>query len=270
MIDSISSDRKRNIDGQISLFASDDIYVPEIQYPNIREFDKKALLAMEKEMTGLYISGHPLDDYAQSLKLQTSNEIGKIFSHNEMLDDNLEISMPDDVIINNESGINDNDRVILGGILTQVNKKVTRNNTIMAFLQLEDLTGTIEVIVFPKTLDRVRELCNEDDLVLIKGRISLKTDELPKLICESIEPLEKINSTKVYLRVENTIKAKELSLSLKDLIKNYKGDTPIYIFATDQRQQFRVPRDRWIDVNEESLRVLRSFIGEENVKVIEL
>ncbi|NFS28665.1 DNA polymerase III subunit alpha [Clostridium botulinum] len=269
MVDSISSDRKRNIDGQISLFASDDIYVPEIEYPNINEFDKRSLLTMEKEMTGLYISGHPLDDYAQSLKFQTSNEIGKIFSHHELLDDTLEIQMLDDVI-NNESGINDNDRVILGGILTQVNKKVTRNNTIMAFLQLEDLTGTIEVIVFPKVLDRVRELCNEDDLVIIKGRISLKTDELPKLICESIEPLEKINSSKIYLRVQNTIKAKELSLNLKELIKDYKGDTPIYIFATDQRQQFRVPRDRWLDINEESLGVLRKFIGEENVKVIEL
>ena len=102
----------------------------------------------------------------------------------------------------------DNDRVILGGILAGVNQKVTRNNTIMAFLKLEDLTGTIEVIVFPKTLDKVKELCVTDSLVIIKGRLSLKEDEPPKLICESIEPLEKINTSKVYLRVDDTIEAK--------------------------------------------------------------
>ncbi|GAA0078995.1 DNA polymerase III subunit alpha [Clostridium sp. CTA-5] len=270
VMDNVSNDRKRNIDGQISLFASDDLKQPEIQYPNINEFDKRSLLTMEKEMTGLYISGHPLDDYAQSLKMQTSNEIGKIFSIHESLDSPIELDMNEDILINNEVGIKDNDRVILGGILTQVDKKVTRNNTIMAFLKLEDLSGTIEVIVFPKTLDRVRNLCIEDSLVIIKGRISLKAEELPKLICESIEPLEKVNSSKIYLKVDNTIKARELNNNLKSLVKEYKGDTPIYIFAAEQRQQFRVPRDRWVSLESEVMNILRNYLGDENVKIVEL
>ena len=85
MMDSVSSDKRRNIDGQISLFASEDLKNPEVNYPNIKEFNKRNLLAMEKEMTGFILSGHPLDDYAQSLKMQTTNEISKIFLVQENL-----------------------------------------------------------------------------------------------------------------------------------------------------------------------------------------
>ena len=138
----------------------------------------------------------------------------------------------------------------------------------MAFLKLEDLTGTIEVIVFPKTLDKVKELCVTDSLVIIKGRLSLKEDEPPKLICESIEPLEKINNSKIYLRVEDTIEAKELNKKLKELlIKEYLGDTPIYIFASKEKQKFRVPRDRWISLESDVINLLKENLGEENVKI---
>ncbi|HEX9026917.1 MAG TPA: OB-fold nucleic acid binding domain-containing protein, partial [Clostridium sp.] len=147
---------------------------------------------------------------------------------------------------------------------------VTRNNTIMAFLKLEDLTGTIEVIVFPKTLDKVKELCVTDSLVIIKGRLSLKEDEPPKLICESIEPLEKIDNSKIYLRAEDTIAAKELSKKLKELLmKEHLGDTPIYIFASKEKQKFRVPRDRWVSLDDNVINFLKENLGEENVKIQE-
>jgi len=268
MIDNISSDKKRNIDGQISLFATEELKNPEVKYPEIKEFNKRNLLAMEKEMTGLYITGHPLDDYAQSLKMQTTNEISKIFFVQETLDDTLESDIGEVAIFNNQDALQDNDRVILGGILASVNQKVTRNNSIMAFLKLEDLTGTIEVIVFPKTLDKVKELCVTDSLVIVKGRLSLKEDEPPKLICESIEPLEKMNTSKVYLRVEDTIAAKELNKNLRELlIKEYLGDTPIYIFASREKQKFRVPRDRWVSLESDVIGLLKETLGEENVKI---
>ena len=118
-------------------------------YPNIKEFAKNNLLAMEKEMTGLYLSGHPLDEYAKSLKVMTSTTIQKIYdckeAHNEGID-------------HEEYSIHDEDKVVVGGIITEVTQKVTRNNQIMAFIKIEDLSATIEVIVFPKTLDRVRNL----------------------------------------------------------------------------------------------------------------
>ena len=269
LIDNISSDKKRNIDGQISLFGiTEELKNPEVNYPNIKEFDKRNLLAMEKEMTGLYITGHPLDDYAQSLKMQTTNEISKIFSAHETLDESLSQNVSEVNLFEGKNVLKDNDRVILGGILSSVNQKVTRNNTIMAFLTLEDLTGSIEVIVFPKTLENVKNLCVTDSLVIVKGRISLKEDEAPKLLCESIEPLEKINSSKVYLRADNEIEAKKLSIRLKEILKEeHKGDTPIYLVAMRERQKYRVPRDRWIALNSDIISVLRKNFGEENVKV---
>ncbi|NRY60698.1 DNA polymerase III subunit alpha [Clostridium beijerinckii] len=270
LIDNISSDKRRNIDGQISLFASEELKNPEVNYPNIKEFTKRNLLAMEKEMTGLYITGHPLDDYAQSLKMQTTNEISKIFLVQETLDDSLESDMGEINMFNRQDALQDNDRVILGGILASVNQKVTRNNSIMAFLKLEDLTGTIEVIVFPKTLEKVKELCVTDSLVIVKGRLSLKEDEPPKLICESIEPLEKVNTSKVYLRVDDKVAATILSKKLKELlIKEYIGDTPIYIFESKGKQKFRVPRDRWISLESDVMNLLRQTLGDENVKVLD-
>lgn len=274
LIDNISNDKKRNIDGQISLFGTEELKNPEVRYPNINEFDKRNLLSMEKEMTGLYITGHPLDEYTQSLKIQTTNEIADILSQHEILDDEINSSIDsyeDNQIFNkNSNRIKDNDRVILGGILASVNQKVTRNNTIMAFLTLEDLSGTIEVIVFPKTLDKVKSLCVTDGLVVIKGRVSIKEDEQTKLICETIEPLEKINSSKVYLRVENEIEAKELNKQLKVLITDKcKGDTPIYLCAVKERQKFRVPRDRWISLESDIIDILKNKFGEDSVKVSE-
>ena len=264
LIDSVSSDKKRNIDGQMSLFgAAEELKNPEVNYPNIKEFHKRNLLAMEKEMTGLYITGHPLDDYAKSLKMQTTTEISKIFSAQENFNDNINTN-----VFEGKNILKDNDRVILGGILASVNQKVTRNNSIMAFLTLEDLTGSIEVIVFPKTLDNVKSLCVTDGLVIIKGRISLKEDEQPKLLCETIEPLEKINSSKVYIRADNEIEAKKLNLRLKEiLMEEHKGDIPIYIVAMRERQKYRVPRDRWISLESDAVSVLRENLGEENIKV---
>ena len=275
LIDNISSDKKRNIDGQISLFGTEELKNPEVRYPEINEFDKRNLLAMEKEMTGLYITGHPLDEYARSLKMQTTNEIADISSVHETLDDELNSSMGEnfengDMFEKNSHKLQDNDRVILGGILASVNQKVTRNNTIMAFLTLEDLSGTIEVIVFPKTLDKVKALCVTDTLVIIKGRLSIKEDEETKLICETIEPLEKIDSSKVYLRAENEIEAKEINQVLKSLISTeYKGDTPIYLCAVKERQKFRVPRDRWVSLESNIISILKEKFGEQNVKVSE-
>ena len=270
LIDNISSDKKRNIDGQTSLFATEELKNPEVRYPEIKEFNKKNLLAMEKEMTGLYITGHPLDDYAQSLKMQTTNEISKIFSVQETLDETFESEITEGSLFNRQDSLQDNDRVILGGILTGVNQKVTRNNTIMAFLKLEDLTGTIEVIVFPKILDKVKSLCITDSLVIVKGRLSLKEDEPPKLICESIEPLEKLNTSKVYVRVDDIIQAKEFNKKLKDLLKDeYKGDIPIYICATKEKQKFRVPRDRWVSLESDAVNILKGTLGEENIKVLD-
>ena len=270
VMDGASNERKRNIDGQMSLFslAEDAIDIPKIVFPNIKEFDKRHILLMEKEMTGLYLSGHPLDEYKQSLKLQTSTTIETIEKSYEIFLENINAEL-EESMISEEPVINDNDTVIIGGILTEVNQKVTRNNTMMAFLKLEDLTGTIEVIVFPKALDRLRHIIKEDTLVKLKGRVSIKEDELPKVICENIDGLEKVNGNKLYIRVKDRVAIREANNDIKKIIGDCVGNTPIYLFDAEKRQNYRLSKDKWINEDDEVIENLKSHFGEENVKLIE-
>lgn len=195
IMDGIQKQKRNNIEGQVNLFM--DIMdnkesSMDIKYPNIKEFDKKYILQMEKEMTGLYFSGHPLEEYEETLKIQTSHLISDIIPK-ESLEGNL---------VDTISSIKDGDKVVVGGMITHVSKKLTRNNDMMAFIVLEDLYSSIEVIVFPKIFNMARNIINEDEVVLLKGRVSLREDEQPKLICEFMEPLVKINSEKLYILVE--------------------------------------------------------------------
>lgn len=265
LIDGISSQKKKNIDGQISLFGAlseEDSESLEISYPNIKEFAKKYKLAMEKEMTGLYLSGHPLDDYKRSLKLQTSIEIGNIQEEHKKFEE-TPMEMVSDLI-----SLKDGERVVIGGILNQVSRKVTRNNTIMAFATLEDLSGMMELVVFPKTLEKCNSLIHEDLMVVAKGRLSFKEDEEPKLLCEEIKPLENVNSDKVYIKVDDKEKAMAIGKALKVLVEPYKGDSAVYIFAAKERQSFRMNREGWVDTNTEVISILKEKFGDENVKVV--
>ena len=270
VMDGASNDRKRNIDGQISLFGSSDVSIdiPKVVFPNIKEFDKRHILLMEKEMTGLYLSGHPLDEYKESLKLQTSTTIETIEKSYEIFLESVNSEI-DENMISEEPSINDNDMVIVGGIITEVNQKVTRNNTMMAFLKIEDLTGTIEVIVFPKALDRLRHIIKEDTLVKLKGRVSIKEDELPKIICENIEGLEKVNGSKLYIRVQNKDEVRKASQVIKNIIAGHFGNTPIYLFDSEKRQNYRLSNDKWINEDEEVLEKLKKYFGEENIKLVD-
>ncbi len=266
LLDGIASQKKKNIDGQMSLFASlanNDSESLEITYPNIKEFPKKQLLAMEKEMTGLYITGHPLDEYKESLKQQTSIEIGTIIDEHKKLEENTDTMLESDV------NLNDGDRVIIGGTLTRVSRKVTRNNTIMAFATLEDLSGSIELVIFPKTLERCNSLVHEDLLVVVRGRVSFKEEEEAKILCEEIKILENVNSSKLYVRVEDAQKARDINKVLKVVLEPFKGDTPLYLVAAKEKQSFRLSRDCWVDTEKDVVKFLEKKFGQENVKLID-
>lgn len=268
LMDGVAGDKKRNIDGQISLFAiEEEINMPEVNYPNIKEFNKKNLLSMEKEMTGMYLSGHPLDEYAKSLEMQTTTSVSSIFKVHKAIEENISKGINIEEI-SDQMPIKDNQTVILGGILTEVNQKVTRNNTIMAFLKLEDLSGEIEVIVFPRTLDRVRESISEDALVTIKGRISLKEDEPPKLICEKIEGLEKVDSNKIYIRAADEEAVKKVNYELRRGFEEYKGESAIYVFNASNNKSYRLAREAWLNLDTDIITILKEKYGEDNVKVV--
>ncbi|APH20660.1 DNA polymerase III subunit alpha [Clostridium botulinum] len=261
IMDGIQKQKRNNIEGQVNLFM--DIMDNkessiDIKYPNIKEFDKKYILQMEKEMTGLYFSGHPLEEYEETLKIQTSHLISDIIPK-ESLEGNL---------VDTISSIKDGDKVVVGGMITHVSKKLTRSNDMMAFIVLEDLYSSIEVIVFPKIFNMARNIINEDEVVLLKGRVSLREDEQPKLICEFMEPLVKINSEKLYILVEEK---KDIKLKLqetKGVFLQHKGNIPVYFCTNKERKKFRIDRELWVNGSRELMDNLRNMFGENNVKIL--
>jgi DNA polymerase-3 subunit alpha len=263
LLDGIHNERKRNIKGQISLF--EDIQNNnnnfEIEYPNIREFDKKYKLAMEKEMTGIYISGHPLDDFEETLNNMTNTKISDIVSSSDSLEG-------EENVISESFKVRDGDRVIIGGIITEVSRKVTKNNDLMAFIKLEDLYAGVEVIIFPKILEKNNSLVEEDGLIIIKGRISIREEEQPKVLCEDIKPLVKMNTQKIYILIEDESLIKGTINEIKSkLIKN-SGTTPVYLCTNKERKKYLLDRYLWVDAEIEVLAYLRERFGDNNIKIL--
>ncbi len=259
LLDGASNDRKRNIAGQMNLFTDfEESYKSlEISYPNIKEFEKKYILAMEKEMTGIYISGHPLDDYVDTLEEMTDTTTIDIIGSVEL----------EGETVDGGNYIKDGDRVKIGGIISLVTKKFTKNNDIMAFINVQDLYGEVEVIVFPKTMEKNMMYIKEDALILIKGRITKREDEAPKVICENIEPLIKVEDEKVYIRVANRRAATEAKNILKYLNEFMKGGCPTLIFIEEDRKAYKMPSDLWVNSKLDTMEFLKASFGEENVKI---
>ncbi len=257
VLDGVSNSRKKNIDGQLNLFTDFKHIEVKIQYPEIKEFEKRHILAMEKEMTGLYLSGHPLEEYEKTLSLQTSVKISDIVTNESLENGAIQ-----------QYKIKDGDKVIIGGIITEVVKKITRNNDMMAFAKVEDLYGSIEVIVFPKTFQKIRSLIEEDNIVIIRGRVSLREEEQPKILCENVEPMIKSNSEKLYIQIDEEKILKDKLEEVKSLFLEFKGNVPVYFCTKKERKKFRIDRDLWVNNNVELLSNLRKKFGDENIKVI--
>lgn len=261
IMDGIGGQKKKNIDGQMSLFAdfsNKDDEKMDIKYPDIKEFDKKYILSMEKEMTGLYISGHPLDEYAETLNTVTNTKISDIIVDESLENEETDVKFK----------LQDGDRVVIGGIITEVSRKITKKNTMMAFIKIEDIYGEIEIVVFPKVLDKSNLLINEDGLVIIKGRVSIREEEQPKILAEEIKPLVKASDTKIYVQIEEEKQVRDTINDISLVLSEYSGSTPIYICTKKERKKFLLPENLWIDEKIEVLDFLRRRFGDTNVKVI--
>lgn len=262
VMDGVSNQQKKNIQGQMNLFTDfnektyDDI---EIKYPDIKEYDKKYILAMEKEMTGIYLSGHPLEDYENTLESVTNTKISDIIG-NESLEDGESLEQ--------DNGIVDGARVIIGGIVTEVTKKVTKNNTMMAFIRVEDMYAGIEIVVFPKIFEKNISYIKEDELVIIKGRINKREDEQPKILCEDISPLIKISNEKLYILVESESEVKAALSKIREIGLVYKGNIPIYLCTKKERKKFLIDKSMWVEKNVDSMSFLKDKFGETNIKVL--
>lgn len=264
VMDGINGDRKKNIQGQINLFsdfADQKIDPIDIRYPEIKEFDKKHLLFMEKEMTGLYLSGHPLEEHKEVLKNKTSINIGEIVSSGSLEEG-------DERILLEDKRVKDGQKVKIGGIITSVNKKLTKNNDMMAFVELEDLYGIIELVVFPKVFNKVRHLINEDAMILVSGRVSIREDEAPKILCEDISELAVSSIEKIYIRIDTEEELQPSLKQLKIICPSYKGSIPIYLYVKSINKAFVMNKELWVNGEKELLTFLKNQFGIENVKVV--
>ncbi len=269
-VDSINNQRKKNIDGQVSLFDSSmgkNAITIEEKLPDINEFNEKMLLAMEKDMMGVYISGHPLSEYEQELnKLTTTNcsELNELKENNENSEPNIKIK--------------DGSKVIVGGIIIKKQNKITKNNNMMAFITLEDLYGTIEVIVFPRTLDTYSNYVFEDSLVLIEGNININEEENPKLICNKIKPLVKINEEKLiqekiekperklFLKVKDSYHYKKIRTILVDTLNISQGNDPVIVYNENSKGLIKIQKCNWVNSEDKFLiSELEELLGRENV-----
>jgi DNA polymerase-3 subunit alpha len=259
LLEGMHNDRKKNIEGQLSLFSdfNDNLDFLEVKYPSIKEFEKKYLLAMEKEMTGLYLSGHPLEEFEETLKLQTNTRISEIVS-TEALEEGVTVQA---------ARIRDGDRVIIGGMISEITKKVTKTKDMMAFIRLEDMYGGVEVIIFPKVLRIYNQLIQEDAVIKVSGRVSIREDEAPKILCETLEPLEKMSNEKVYVLIDNETLKKEAFEKMKNALKANKGTQPVLICTKKERLKFQVEREFYVKASEKLLEELSQMFGPGNVKV---
>ena len=249
-IDSINSDIKNNIIGQASIFDTVETKDEEDHLPNINEFPKKALLAMEKEVLGIYISGHPLEPYEKSL-----NKFSTITT--------LEIYNKGDGIKN----LRDGQKVAIGGIIVSRRNMVTKNNNMMAFINIEDMYGPIECIVFPQTFERYSNIILEDNVIAIKGKLSMSEVEEPKIICEQIKLLDDVNLNKMYIKISNDKDSYTIP-RINDILKDYPGEVPVYLYVEKENRTYLADRKLWIKEDINLINKLQELLGPETVKVI--
>ncbi len=278
VMESELSAKKSNVAGQISLFGDYSEEPDETELPDIKEFSKNELLALEKETTGIYFSGHPMEEYEELASQLTNVNTGTIMASVERGEDGN--------IKEVDGGVKDGQMVKLCGIITARKNKTTKSNSQMAFLQIEDLYGGIEVIVFPKILQQYSRILEEENVIVAEGRISIREDEDPKLLCENVALLSEIAQTGtqnkekqghkntavpdgtkpvLYIRM-GTFDEAVLKMAVK-ILERYSGETPVCFFCADTKKKIFAPKNCYIDKNSNVFAELEEIFGKDNIKL---
>ena len=264
IIEDLEASKRRNVDGQIGfgdLFNSaqnePELSSAQFVYPDAEEFSQEILLKYEKEVAGMYLSGHPLTKHLQ-------------------IAEKLHCARISDIVDEEASVYKDNDRVLVLGLISSVKKKITKNDSTMAFVNVEDTFGSVEVIVFPKTLMENPTVFFEGNTLLIHGRVSMREDEDTKLVCDAVEPCPSEASLPKEEIKQEKKKAKGLFLRFdsesspqieccRKLLAIFDGNTPLYYFFSNTKEYKLNPIMQGIDVNPVLLRELRKILGDSNV-----
>jgi DNA polymerase-3 subunit alpha len=253
IMDQLHSNGRNSMAGQISLFdlATEDVKKQyEIPLPNVGEFPRELLLEFEKEVLGIYISGHPLEEYVAMWKKKITNTTTDFY-----LDDDTGVPV-----------VKDNSTVTIGGIISDKKIKYTKNDQIMAFLVLEDLVGSVEVIVFPKTYEGNAPRLNVDAKVFIEGRVSVEDERDAKLIASKIQLFDEVQKT-VWLRFPDKDAYEAKATEINKVIAESDGRDEVAIYLTGTKQIKKLGKAFTIKADKELLSRLEELIGKENVQI---
>ena len=262
ILDSVNESKKKNMEGQVSLFD----LVPEetkssfeIQFPDQPEFDKEVKLAFEKEVLGIYVSGHPLEDY-----LDVMGRICTAKSTDFLLQEPEEGNMTGE---DATTIVKDKQKVTVGGMIVDVRTIFTKKNQMMAYVTIEDLYGTMEVIVFPRDFERNRRVLVEDSKVFISGRVDAQEEKDAKLLCESVTPFEEISKT-LWIQFETKEDYESMEQGLFDAIAGNEGRDHIKIYVKNPKAIKELPSKYNICADQETVQKLSEKFGADNVKVV--
>ena len=255
IVDDVVRRKKTGLEGQMSLFdfvGEEDKKDYEVHYPNVEEFPKEVLLGFEKEVLGIYLSGHPLEDYLGKMKKNVTANAA-------------------DFVREEESGtirVTDNMHVVVGGMIAAKTVKYTRNNQAMAFLTVEDLTGSVEIIVFPKDYERYNRFLNDEEKIFVVGHATVEEEQDGKVICERIVPFDDTRK-ELWLQFPTKSDFSEKEQQVYDILRDSDGNDEVVIYISDVKAFKRLPRNRAVGINSVLLARLTEFLGEKNVKVVE-
>ena len=255
ILDQVNQERKYSMTGQMSLFdmVSDEQKSEfDIPLPDVGEYEKETKLAFEKEVVGVYLTGHPLEDYAEKWKKNISKTT-------------LDFQVDEET---GHAKVYDGAKEIVGGMIAAKTIKYTKNNKTMAFITLEDLVGSVEVVIFPKDYERNQQYLTEENKVFIKGRVSEEDDAPSKLICETVIPFAQTKQ-ELWLQFpdKETYLAREKELL--DLMKDSDGSASVVIYIRKEKAVKRLPANRNVQIDKVLLSRLTNYIGESCIKVIE-
>lgn len=239
---------RNNIRGQVTLFGnlnkSEDL-------PNLKDFSLRDKLNMEKEVIGIYVSGHPLDDYRPALISFSNTNTGEIFESY------------------NSSSLIQNKDIRIAGLLKNKKTMITKTNKVMAFASLEDLFGTIELIIFPKTYSQYKNLIEDGKVLAIMGHISSSDVEDPKIIVDSLIQIQEPSDKKLYISIKS-MADKNILVGIKEVLKSYRGNVPVIFYDESQKKTYGTDMSIWINEKEfENIKLeLLVYLNENPNKII--
>ncbi|MEG1404911.1 MAG: OB-fold nucleic acid binding domain-containing protein, partial [Oscillospiraceae bacterium] len=261
VIDSVNDSARKNIDGQLDIFSmgveSGEMLSAEPELPNIPEFSMRELMAMEKETTGLYLSGHPMDEYRLAARRAGATPIGTILA--DFAQEGGTKSFADDSF------------VTLAGVVEAYKTRPTRNNSMMAYIQLEDTTGAMELIAFQRVLDTSGGYIKENAPLVVKGRISIRDEKEPQIMVETIRPLTDIDApagealpqTEKTLWLRFPTKDDPRMKRLELILEMFEGDERMIIYFEDTKKRMTAR----CTIHDALIRELNEMLGQENVVI---